>query len=459
MDKNDSQNAKNPGGIPANRLAVPAIIILIILHLLVVFMFFSIGRESKSMSDIMQRTAEYVADATDLLGGSSKLSEVSSGFILMPVTENGEPNYSPLMAYAEEFREDRRGPAVAERFDSYDVSDEDRKYIDEAAGAASAMVDSQLHALALMNSVYPFTDILALSTLPLPELSEAEQAYPDEKKIGTARQLILGTEYALNKQTVSNDVNACVTNLKKESAASVAATNVRITRFRYYLWVLIISIILLLVLIFATIYQQILVPMSRITQQIREDKPLTEIRGLREVREMAYAYNGLLHRRDTLDSILRSAAETDTLTRLPNRYAFSQYLVESHDDGFSIGLLMFDVNYLKQTNDSLGHQAGDELLRKAAECISTCFGSAGESNCFRLGGDEFAAVLKNPSMELLENEIKLFMLEQQRRKISIAWGYALASEMAGSTVEDLIDAADKRMYQQKAKMHIEASDD
>ena len=196
-----------------------------------------------------------------------------------------------------------------------------------------------------------------------------------------------------------------------------------------------------------------IIPLNRIAEQIREDRPLQTIRGLKEVREVASAYNALLKRRDTLDSILRSAAETDSLTNLPNRYAFRQYLVESHEDGYALALLMFDVNYLKQTNDTLGHQAGDELLKKSAECISTCFGASGENNCFRLGGDEFAVVVKNPSAELIDNEIKTFMLEQQRRQISISWGVALASEMAGATVEELIAAADRGEPRMAAGIH------
>ena len=459
MGQTDNQAEKQAGGVPANRIALPIVILFIILHLLVVFLFVSISRESRAMSATMQKMGEYTTDATDLLAGSSKLSETSSGFILMPVTENGEINYTPLMAYAGELKEDRRGSAVAARFETYGVSDEDRAYIDEAAESADAMYEAQLHALALMNSIYPFTDVPALSSIPLPELSAKEQAYPEEQKIGAARQMVLGTEYALNKQTVSNDVSVCVANLKKESAAKVAAMNVKVTQYRRALWAAIIAVVSLLVFTFAVIYQQILVPISRITQQIREDKPLSTISGIREVREMAVAYNGLLHRRDTLDSILRSAAETDTLTGLPNRYAFRQYLIESHDEGYSLGLLMFDVNYLKQTNDTLGHKAGDELLRNAAECISRCFGTAGESNCFRLGGDEFAAVLKDPTTDLLNNDIKLFLMEQQSKQISISWGYALASELIGASVEELIDAADKRMYERKKEMHATGAAD
>ena len=100
MVHHDKNVTKQIGGIPANRIAVPVIILLIIFHLLVIFLFFSISRQSQKMSMIMQKTAEYTSDATDMLGGSSLLSETATNFVLMPVSESGDINYSPLMAYA-----------------------------------------------------------------------------------------------------------------------------------------------------------------------------------------------------------------------------------------------------------------------------------------------------------------------------------------------------------------------
>ena len=74
-------------------------------------------------------------------------------------------------------------------------------------------------------------------------------------------------------------------------------------------------------------------------------------------------------RRAGLESILRTAAETDALTGLPNRYGFEQYLLESGQSGYAMAVFLFDINYLKTTNDTKGHAAGDDLIRSAAECI------------------------------------------------------------------------------------------
>ena len=451
----NNKSDKQIGGVTANRLAVPILIAIILLNLLVVFLFYSISKESRELSTTMQKTGEYTSDATSLLAGSSKLSETCTTYLLMPVRENGDVNYDSLFAYVDELKSERRGPLVEKRFEKYDVSDEDRAYISSAAAAANRMMDTQLHALALMNAVHRFSDVSALSAIPLPELTEEEKAYSDERKESTARQLVLGTEYARNKQTVSSDVNVCCGNLKKESSAKLGVITGKISRLKSTLWIVTAVLILVLLLTFLLVYQQILFPLKKITDQIRADQPLTQVRGLREVREMSIAYNGLLRRRDTLEGILRAAAVTDALTNLPNRYAFQQYLVESSDAGYSLGVVLFDVNYLKQTNDSLGHAAGDELLRQAAECIASCFGSTDDSNCFRLGGDEFAAILKNPTMDLIHQEIDKFEEDQQRRQISISWGFATTSELADTSLDELVDTADQRMYEQKRLMHQE----
>ena len=89
---------------------------------------------------------------------------------------------------------------------------------------------------------------------------------------------------------------------------------------------------------------------------------------------------------------LKMMAYTDALTRIPNRAAFEQKMEEldaQWKPGVVIGLLIFDLNNLKETNDRLGHAAGDSLIRGAAQCIQSAF--AGKGKCYRIGGDEFAA--------------------------------------------------------------------
>jgi len=103
----------------------------------------------------------------------------------------------------------------------------------------------------------------------------------------------------------------------------------------------------------------------------------------------------------TADERIRWAARHDTLTRLPNRAAFHDALDEamrrSLPLGGSVGLLLIDVDHLKQTNDCLGHDAGDALLETIAERLETIAGTHGFTA--RLGGDEFALLFSGPSAE------------------------------------------------------------
>jgi diguanylate cyclase (GGDEF)-like protein/PAS domain S-box-containing protein len=85
----------------------------------------------------------------------------------------------------------------------------------------------------------------------------------------------------------------------------------------------------------------------------------------------------------------------DSLTKLYNRAGFRSRLeaalVKSHNDGTNFAVLLLDLDDFKTVNDSLGHPAGDELLRVIAERIRSCLRV--DDSAARLGGDEFGVVL------------------------------------------------------------------
>ena len=449
------QNARieNSGSISANRVVVPIIVALAILHIIIIGLIVSINSASLSLSRTMQDSGTYIEDATSLLAGSSLLSETCTSFVLMPFNGSGEVNVNPLVAYANELNTDRRGSQVLEKFSGYQISQAARDDLILAADCADSMLEAQLHALALATSVYPFPNVTPLDTLPLQQLSEEEKAYPDEQKLGIARSLVLGPEYALNKQAVSNHVSACSQEIKADMGQLAAETLRHIAVLRLLMWVMTSVIILLIAIAFFVLYRYMIAPLTGFVRFIRSDSTLEENRGLQEVRMLATAYNDLLHRRDSL----MATAETDSLTGLPNRYSFEQYTQGLGEEAFPLALVLFDVNYLKHTNDTYGHAAGDELLRKAAGCINDCFGAAGENRCFRFGGDEFAAVVKTASPELMDRMEIRFLEAQRNRNLSIAWGYAIADKLSETSFSKLGEMADRYMYDRKKKMHLDAS--
>ena len=437
------------GGISANALTMPIVIILSILHVLIIAVIVMINTNSNNLSIVNSNAGQYTQEATSLLAGSSLLSETSSNYVLMPLTETGEANVTPLQAYAAELGQPRRGDDIVALFKSHKINPEELGLLETAAESANYMLDSQLHAISLVSSVYPLPQIKPLTDIPLVPLTDEEQAMTGEERIAAAHRLILGSIYGMNKQSVSQNVNACVGVLQSTSARLAAQISRRIATLRTVLWIITLSIIVVLIITFTMLYRQLLFPLGHFVTLIPEDAPLDETKGFREVRLVAAAYNDVLKRRNALDSILRSAAETDALTNLPNRYRLEQYLLESEASGYSMAVLLFDVNYLKQTNDTEGHLAGDRLLRTAAECISSCFGE----NCFRFGGDEFAAIVKNCTPDTIDRMVAKFEQTEKEQNVSISLGYAYTDEIGHTTFRKLMDEADQNMYAQKKQVH------
>ncbi|WP_348629360.1 EAL domain-containing protein [Methylobacterium sp. 17Sr1-1] len=144
----------------------------------------------------------------------------------------------------------------------------------------------------------------------------------------------------------------------------------------------------------------------------------------------------------------------DALTGLPNRVLFHQRLAEAAASGTSLGLLMLDLDHFKLVNDTLGHPAGDALLREVAERLRACLGPDGL--VARLGGDEFA-ILKDAGREALlalADRIiaalgRSFALEGQDVAIGVSIGIALAPEH-GDDPDGLLRKADTALYAAKA---------
>lgn len=150
-------------------------------------------------------------------------------------------------------------------------------------------------------------------------------------------------------------------------------------------------------------------------------------------------------------------ANLDALTQIFNRRAFDRdvatcvgYMQKST---FSETLLVvIDLDGMKQINDTLGHIAGDRLLKVFTESLSTC--SRPEDKLYRLGGDEFAMILNGASLDqidVISQRINKAIKKTQQAgfaSIGVSMGFAALSENAND-VQVWFRCADERMYQHK----------
>lgn len=153
---------------------------------------------------------------------------------------------------------------------------------------------------------------------------------------------------------------------------------------------------------------------------------------------------------------LKWASEHDALTELPNRRAFQSRLqaatLRAMEAGEKIGLLLIDLDHFKHVNDSLGHSAGDDLLRAVARRLRK--GVRQSDFVARIGGDEFAIIIEDSASEDVLLEVGKQLLAKMRapmraggRAVSAgaSIGGALFPENA-SSADDLFKSADTALY-------------
>lgn len=139
----------------------------------------------------------------------------------------------------------------------------------------------------------------------------------------------------------------------------------------------------------------------------------------------------------------------DGLTGLLNQKIYKLYLENNNHRKFS--LIIFDVNYFKEINDTYGHNFGDEVLKVIGKAIKKTYCKAGY--CYRIGGDEFAVIIeKKCDMEELNAEF-ISLLEKERFKMKelphVSYGIGTYKPGEKKSITEVIEEADAHMYQYK----------
>ena len=159
-----------------------------------------------------------------------------------------------------------------------------------------------------------------------------------------------------------------------------------------------------------------------------------------------------------LQEELAHRAYHDALTGLSNRHMLQQRLTECVTEAAGLGsfaLLLVDLDGFKAINDTLGHAAGDQLLREVAHRIEATVGALGMAA--RMGGDEFAVVMEMGAgtrdahmlaVRLLEAAHQPFKIDGQPADIGFSIGIAIAPG-DGDTADHLLKNADLALYAAK----------
>src|SRR5690606_26690542 len=152
-------------------------------------------------------------------------------------------------------------------------------------------------------------------------------------------------------------------------------------------------------------------------------------------------------------------ARYDSLTGLANRFQMSQtlekILAAPHELDRACAVLLLDLDRFKQVNDTMGHPAGDALLKQVAQRLGRAVGQADQVG--RLGGDEFQVILPGRmerkaighlASEIIHSLSQPYSIDGQRVIIGASIGIAISPD-DGVSSEELIRNADLALYAAK----------
>lgn len=158
-------------------------------------------------------------------------------------------------------------------------------------------------------------------------------------------------------------------------------------------------------------------------------------------------------------SYINALAYRDSLTGIKNNTAYAETIAELNREIMTgkpkFGVVVADINNLKDTNDAYGHDIGNELIVRTAKILVNTFTN---SAVYRIGGDEFAVILKNEDYskyrELLQKmdeacSSDFITVIDKKIPIRVARGVALYSPEIDSVYEDVFSKADHAMYLNK----------
>ena len=300
----------------------------------------------------------------------------------------GEDQY--MEAYFHEADVDKRREHALEELKGYFDGTEMFQSIQNALTDSQELMQTEYYSMRLTSEGTGLADSAWPDEIRQTELSEEDQKLSAQEKIAKAQEMVSDDHYEEARKTINENVTACVDRLIDQTRRQQGRATSIFSDMYLKLEAGIVILLALLIGICVMMRRLVVKPLVSYNECITKGE-IFPVVGAAELQNLAETYNRVYEENQETQKLIRHQAEHDALTDALNRGSFERIL-DIYDTGDSpFALILIDVDTFKSVNDTYGHAAGDEILKKVCSLLKRAFRSI-DYVC-RIGGDEFAIVM------------------------------------------------------------------
>ena len=434
---------KDHKGVSLRTVNICIIVCAVIISAVVFFSTFKLSASFKRVTEASEEQIELRKAARELMDASDFLTEKVQRF-----TITGDTHFLDEY-FAEAFTANHREEAIT-RMSTGTASEEAVNELRLAMEESMELMKLEYYAMKLVIEAQGIKDYP--SVLDEIELTEKDKALSPKEKMNLATVMVLDDEYYKQKTLIRNSMKASLEELEKMAYDKDADSLQNLSRELGIVRLIIVLQTIGIIAMVALTTKLGIHPVLNAVDRIKEDSPIPE-GGAVEFRYLAKAYNKMYEvYRKSLEN-LNYKASHDELTGVYNRAGYD--LLLSSVDLKDTYMLLFDVDDFKTINDTRGHGAGDEAIKKVARVLKENFRT--DDYVCRIGGDEFVVLMIHASKKassLIAHKIRQINKELSETNDGLP-AYSVSAGIAhGSDATDAINLfarCDTALYESKSR--------
>ncbi|MDO4869882.1 MAG: GGDEF domain-containing protein [Bacillota bacterium] len=426
------------------------LIFLILLAVISSILLVSSYRANKNVASMQEITNEYIAGQSsinEMREISDYLTEKCRDYIVTGKVDDAE-------AFFREIQVDKHREQALKSVEQYGKETEIYTSLEGALKASNELADVECYAMRLASESYGISPSDISDELAEVQLTRQDMALDKAAQLEKSRNMVFDEDYEAKKAEIWSGVYGSIDNLLKDTRDRQIGSYQTVQRLLKRDNVLLILLLLLTIAMVLTTARMVVIPLRNSSAFIRKNQSLP-VRGSAEYMYLAESYNKMLASTQRHNEILSYEVTHDELTGLYNRKLFEEKRVEL--TGQDTAMIMVDVDYFKDVNDTYGHATGDEILKKVAGILLSSFRF--EDYVCRIGGDEFAIImvqmrpdLKNVILTKIESIRESLAIKDDLPKVTLSIGVAFSGDEDNADDSDgLYKKADAALYEAKER--------